>query len=145
MSEIHSLGPKRSGLGSIRAIDYTLLLCDDLPTMQRFYAEILGFELHEEVPGLWASFRVGTTLLALRRRGRPYDGPGHDGSASVQLAFRVPPADVAVAADQLVTAGVELLEPVQDHAFGHRTLFVADPEHNVIEIYAEIEPGGNKT
>jgi catechol 2,3-dioxygenase-like lactoylglutathione lyase family enzyme len=27
-----------------------------------------------------------------------------------------------------------------DQPFGHRTLFVRDPDGNVLEIYAEIEP-----
>jgi hypothetical protein len=57
----------------------------------------------------------------------------------VQLAFRVPPGDVAAAERQLVARGVEPLEPVVDQPFGHRTLFFADPERNVIEIYAELD------
>lgn len=139
MSEITDLGPVASGLGAIRNLDYTILLCADMAVMRRFYADVVGFEVHEEIPGRWVAFRVGSSLLALRQRGRPYDGP-HPvaGTAAVQLAFRVPPVDVGVAEEQLAGRGVELPEPVTDQSFGHRTLFFADPEHNIIEIYAEI-------
>ena len=133
------MGPVHSGLGAIRNLDYTILLCNDLASMRRFYTEIIGFEVDQEVPERWAALRIGSSLLALRRRGRPYDGPSPTpGTASVQLAFRVPPGDVEAAAVQLAERGIEPLEPVTDQTFGHRTLFFADPEHNVIEIYAEI-------
>ncbi len=129
-----------TGLGAIRNLDYTMLLCDEIEPMRDFYADVLGFEIRHEVAGKWVEFHVGGTLLALRRRGRPYDGPSPSvPAASVQLAFRVPPDEVAAAADQLADRGIEPLEPVADlDDFGHRVLFFADPERNVIEIYAEI-------
>ena len=100
----------------------------------------MGFELTRHVVDRYAEFRVGATTLALRLRSRPYDGPyGERDAASVQLAFRVAPGDVSAAETQLRVRGIEILEPVADlEDFGHRTLFFADPEHNVIEIYAEI-------
>ena len=129
-----------TGLGAIRNLDYTILLCEDIEPMRRFYTEVMGFEIRHEIPGRWVEFKVGSSLLALRLRGRPYDGPRPvPGTASVQFAFRVPPGGVEIAAAQLVEHGIDLLEPVTDlELFGHRTLFFADPEHNVIEIYAEI-------
>ena len=139
MSDITNLGPVHSGLGAIRNLDYIILLCDDLGVMRRFYTEIIGFEVHEEIPERWVALRIGPSLLALRRRGRPYDGPSQTlDAASVQLAFRVPPRDVKATAAQLAERGIEILEVVRDQTFGHRTLFFADPEHNIIEIYAEI-------
>jgi catechol 2,3-dioxygenase-like lactoylglutathione lyase family enzyme len=139
VSDIDNLGPRHHGIGAIRNLDYTILLCDDVAAMTTFYFDVLGSELHEEVPGRWASVRIGSSLLAFRLRGRPYDGPSQSvDSASVHLAFRVPPNEVEVAASQLAALGIVPLEPLADHPFGHRTLFVADPEHNIIEIYAEI-------
>lgn len=128
-----------SGLGAIRSLDYVMLLCDEIEPMRDFYVRVLGFEVRQHVPDRYAELQVGSTLLALRLRSRPYDGQSAPGAASVQLAFRVAPADVALAADQLAEHGVELLEPIADlEDFGHRVLFFADPEDNVIEIYAEI-------
>lgn len=108
--------------------------------MRRFYAEVLGFEIVSEVEGRWVEFRVGSASLALRLRSRPYDGPPPlADSASVQFAFRVPLRDVEPAAAQLADHGIDLLEPIADlEQFGHRAFFFADPEHNIIEIYAEM-------
>ncbi len=136
----------RRGLGTIRNLDYVVLLCDDLPAMRHFYTAVMGFEEHQDLPPgtlpaeHWLALKVGSSLLALRPRGRsPSDGPGPGtASASVQLALRVPPAEVAVAAEQLKAQGVEILGDVTDQPFGHRPLFFTDPEHNIIEIYAEI-------
>ena len=84
----------RTGLGAIRNLDYTILLCDNLDAMKAFYVERLGFEIHHEIPGFWVALQIGASLLTLRPRGRPYDGPSPPiSSASVQLAFRVPPSD----------------------------------------------------
>lgn len=139
MSEMRDLGPAHSGLGAIRHLDYVVLICRDLAVMRRFYTDVLGFEVHEEVADRWIGLRIGSSLLALRGRARHDGSPTGTGGASVQLAFRVPPGDVEAAAAQLAAHGVQLLEPVRDQPFGHRTLFFADPEHNVIEIYAELD------
>ncbi|MCP4960906.1 MAG: glyoxalase/bleomycin resistance/dioxygenase family protein [Actinomycetia bacterium] len=129
-----------AGLGAIRNLDYAVLLCDDIAAMRDFYTRILGFEVRHEIDGKWVELEIGAALLALRRRSRPYDGPAPDpDSASVQLAFRVSPDDVETALSQLAELGIEPLEPIADlDDFGHRVLFIADPEHNIIEIYAEI-------
>lgn len=139
MSDVNDLGPQYSGLGNIRNLDHTMLLCSDMAAMRRFYVEVMGFDVHEEIPDRWLALRIGSGLLAFRRRGRPYDGPAAEvPTAFVQLAFRVPPGDVALAAAQLHEHGITPLEPMKDESFGHRTLFFADPEHNIIEVFAEI-------
>lgn len=129
-----------TGVGAIRSLDYTMLLCSDIEVMRDFYEQVMRFDLRRHISGRYAEFAVGSAILALRLRTRTYDGPAvAPGAASVQLAFRVPPKDVAAAQDQLNELGIEILEPVADlEDFGHRTLFFADPENNVIEIYAEI-------
>ena len=117
-----------------------MLLCEDIASMRNFYVDKLGLNVHREIPDRYLELKVGATTLALRLRGRTYDGPSPDrNSATVQLAFRVPPGDVDIAAQQLIDHSIELLEPVQEFPdFGHRALFVADPEQNVIEIFAEV-------
>lgn len=128
------------GLGSLRTLDYTMLLCEDLAPMRAFYVDVLGLDVQLEIPDRYLELCAGAVTLALRRRGRPYDGPPRSATgASIQLAFRVPPAEVDVAAAQLIDQGITPLDPVQDLPdFGHRVLFFADPEANIIEIYAEI-------
>jgi catechol-2,3-dioxygenase len=125
-------------LKSIRNLDYVVLLCDDIQGMKQFYHEIMGFPIYRDW-GSWIEMRVGAVLLALRLRGRPYDGPSFQPhSAAVQLAFRVTPAEVDTCYTELREHGVEILEPPTSKEFGHKTLFFKDPEGNVLEIYADI-------
>lgn len=123
-------------LSAIRSLDYVVLLCDDMQAMRRFYEGILGLPVHLDWAG-WLELRVGATILALRPRGRRYDGPGSEG-AGVQLAFRVEPDEVDTCHTELVGLGVEIVEPPTTYEYGHRTLFFLDPERNVLEIYAEV-------
>ena len=126
-------------LKAIRHLDYVVLICSDLQTMRRFYEEVMGFSLHRELGDAWIELRIGASILALRPRNRPYDGPAPAAeTASLQLAFRVAPGEVGPCYAELVEQGVTILNPPTDQVWGHRTLFFADPEHNVVEIYAEI-------
>jgi len=128
------------GLSDIHAVDYTVILCSRLAQTKAFYRDVMGFRI--EVDGeSWVSFRVGSMILALRpRQGLPFcdDGPIAPGSASMQLAFRVPLAAIEACHSELLSAGIPILrEPTDIQSWSHRTLFFRDPEDNVIEIYAE--------
>ena len=124
-------------LKNIRNLDYVVLLCEDLGRMKAFYHEILGFPIYRDSDN-WIEMQVGAVLLTLRRRGRPYDGPKYPRSAGVQLAFRVPPAEVDACYAELLQKQVEILEATRAWDYGHRTLFFKDPEGNILEIYADI-------
>ncbi|HEU5296467.1 MAG TPA: VOC family protein, partial [Burkholderiaceae bacterium] len=125
---------------AVRSIDYTVVFARDLPAMRRFYGEMLGFALQRELSGSWIEYRVGSNILALTvsGNGRFDDPPPPAGALSLQLAFRVAPAEVFACAAALEAAGIALLEPPTDQPWGHRTLFFRDPDGNVLEIYAEI-------
>ena len=126
-------------LNAIRNLDYVVLICADIDRVRRFYEDALGFPLHRELGPGWIELRVGASILALRLRDRPYDGPAPAaGTACVQLAFRVAPAEVDAWHAELAAKDVAILDPPADQPWGHRTLFVADPEQNVVEIYADI-------
>lgn len=126
-------------LSHVRQIDYTVLFARDLAAMRHFYEDVMGFPLTRQLSDRWFEYRIGSTVLALTTRGGRFDDPPPpQGALSVQLAFRVPPAMVAACATELEVHGVELVSPVTDHAFGHRTVFFRDPDGNVLEIYAEI-------
>ena len=76
--------------------------------------------------------------MALRKRERDYDGRGSGPqSPGVQLAFRVEPDEVSQCYEQLVQKGVTILDPPADQPRGHRTVYFADPEGNILEVYAE--------
>jgi catechol 2,3-dioxygenase-like lactoylglutathione lyase family enzyme len=126
-------------LKATRHLDYVVLICDDLGSMRRFYEGVMEFPVHRELGPSWIELRVGASIVALRPRDRAYDGPAPAAdSAGVQLAFRVAPGEVDACHTELVERGTPILDPPTDQVWGHRTLFFADPEHNVLEIYAEI-------
>jgi len=128
-----------SAFQAIRAIDYTVIFVRDMAAMRRFYEDILRFPLLRELSPGWIEYRVGSNTLALARPGRTAaDAPMPDGSASLQLAFRVSAPEVDQCADELVRQGVDLLSPPTDQAFGHRTLFFRDPDGNLLEVFADI-------
>ena len=128
-----------SAFQSIRAIDYTAIFVRDMAAMRRFYEQVLRFPLSRELSANWIEYQVGSNTLALAKPGMiPNDVPTQTGSASLQLAFRVPPPDVDRCAAELAQHGIALVSPPTDRPFGHRTLFFRDPDGNLLEIYAEI-------
>ncbi|MCC0044394.1 MAG: VOC family protein [Brucellaceae bacterium] len=127
-------------LSDIHNLDYTVLLCSRLAETKAFYRDVMKFPIETDRE-YWVSFRVGASLLTLRPRtnqGVWADGDAIEGSAAVQLAFRVPPPAVDACHKELVAHGVEILRgPTDLPDWRHRTLFFRDPENNIIEIYAE--------
>ncbi len=100
---------------------------------------MLGFALLRELSPGWIEYRIGENTLALARPSRTAgDAPTPQGSASLQLAFKVSAPEVDQCADELVRQGVELVSPPTNQVFGHRTLFFRDPDGNLLEVYAEI-------
>ena len=131
--------PPASAFQAIRAIDYTVIFVRDMAAMRRFYEHVLGFPLLRELSPGWIEYRLGGNTLALARPSRTAaDAPTPNGSASLQLAFKVSVADVDRCADELVRQGVGLLSPPTDQTFGHRTLFFRDPDGNLLEVFADI-------
>lgn len=129
-----------SAFQAIRAIDYTVIFVRDLAAMRRFYEDILGFSLLRELSPGWIEYRVGGNTLALAKPSlTASDVPTPDGSAALQLAFKVSAPEVDRCADELVRQGVNLLSPPTDRAFGHRTLFFRDPDGNLLEVFADIQ------
>lgn len=125
-------------LTAVKQLTYVILLCEDLERMKAFYTDLLPFTVETDLPTAVA-LRAGPVLLGLRKRTRDYDGRGvRPDVPGVQLAFLVEPDEVAVCYEQLKAQGVMILEPPTDQPRGHRTVYFADPEGNVLEVYAEI-------
>lgn len=141
MVQTHDESKTNAGLRAVRSIGYVFILCDDIEKMKEFYQRLFRFEVEEETPGQMIEFRVGDLLLGLRPRGRRYDGPEvPTPSATVQLSFRVPPADVDLAHQALLAQNIEVIEGPTNQHWPHRTVYFKDPENNVLEIYADIHP-----
>jgi len=128
-----------SAFKSIKAVDYSVIFVRDMEAMRRFYEDVMGFELIRELSTGWVEYRVGENTLALARHSRTAkDAPIPSGSASMQLAFKVPVPDVDRCANELSAKGVTLLSPPTNLPFGHRAMFFRDPDGNLLEIYAEL-------
>jgi catechol 2,3-dioxygenase-like lactoylglutathione lyase family enzyme len=124
---------------AIRAIDYTVIFVRDMAAMRRFYEGVLGFPLLRELSPGWIEYRIGGNTLALAKPSlTAADGPTPSGSASLQLAFKVPVPEIDRCADELLQQGVNLVSPPTDQVFGHRTLFFRDPDGNLLEVFADI-------
>ena len=124
---------------AIRAIDYTVIFVRDMAAMRRFYEDILGFPLLRALSPGWIEYRIGGNTLPVAKPSlTAADGPTPNGSASLQLAFKVPVPDVDRCADELLRQGVNLVSPPTDQVFGHRTLFFRDPDGNLLEVFADI-------
>ncbi len=133
-----------SAFQAIQAIDYTVVFVRDMAAMRRFYEGVLGFSLLRELSPGWIEYRVGGNTLALARPSlTAADIPTPNGSASLQLAFKVSAPEVDRCGDELVRQGVSLLSPPTDQVFGHRTLFFRDPDGNLLEVFADILSRGS--
>src|SRR5690349_20344509 len=94
---------------AIRAIDYTVIFVRDMAAMRKFYENVLAFALTRELSQNWIEYQIGGNTLALARPGRTSaDSPTPQGSASLQLAFKVSASEVDQCADELVRHGVAL-------------------------------------
>ncbi len=126
-------------LGAIRNMDYVIVFARDMAAMRRFYAEVMLFPVYRDVHPSWIEYRIGGTLLALTERGFVFDDAGTPpGALSLQLAFRVTRAEVDACAEAFRKAEVKIAGEPTDQPWGHRTLFVRDPDGNVVEIYADL-------
>ena len=113
----------------------------DMPTMVRFYRDVLGFEIKEEENTTNVYLvKDGTLFLLYGRRdfekmtGRRYDYvKGLNGHS--EIALYVDTFDeVDRAYQDAVEIGAEpVLEPTTE-PWGQRTCYIADPEGNLIEI-----------
>jgi lactoylglutathione lyase len=128
-----------NALSQIRQIDYTVIFARDMRAMRDFYQSVMEFPVLRTLGDGWIEFAVGSNRLTLRAYGGMFnDTPPPAGALSIQLAFRVPPAEVVKCASALEAKGIKLVAPVTDHEFGHRTIFFRDPDGNILEIYADI-------
>jgi catechol 2,3-dioxygenase-like lactoylglutathione lyase family enzyme len=128
-----------SAFRAIKAVDYTVIFARDMLAMRRFYEDVLGFPALRELSSGWIEYRIGSNTLALAKPSRTAsDVPIPQGSAALQLAFKVLAAELDQCADELRQKGIALLEAPTDQRFGHWTLFFRDPDGNLLEIFAEI-------
>ena len=117
------------------------ILVKDMPTMVRFYRDVLGFEIKEEENTSNVYLEKDGTLFLLFRRSdfeqmtnRSFSYT-NDINGHYEIAMGVENyAAVDETFKRVVAKGaMPILEPTTE-PWGQRTCYVADPEGNLIEI-----------
>ena len=128
-----------NALHNIRHLDCTVLFARDMDAMRAFWGGVMGFEVNRELQRGWIEYRVGSCLLVLTDHGVMFDDPRPSkGALSAMVAFRVTRDAVDQCAEALKAKGVTLESGPTDQPWAHRTIFLRDPDGNVVEIYADI-------
>lgn len=119
------------------------IFVNDLHQMVAFYRDVLGFEIDWDGNGPYAEFKHEGTRFAMYERAQL---PGLLGQAptypsglngTFELAIDLPaPADVDVAFERIAGAGARTVYAPRDEPWGMRSSMIADPEGNLIEIFA---------
>jgi catechol 2,3-dioxygenase-like lactoylglutathione lyase family enzyme len=130
------------------------VVCRDLESMQRFCAEVLGFEtvqvLQFDETGRIVKMRRGSARIKLFRPAEAIAPPDGDGPWFAlggwrYVALCVPEkGDVARLAAAVVDAGGRILTGPVDHRPGASAALVTDPEGNAWELLwesAEVDAG----
>ena len=123
----------------LNAIHHVALICTDYQRSRRFYVELLGLELINEVfraeRRSWkADLRIGNAQLELFSFPDPAARPSYPEAAGLRhLAFAVSALEPVI--ERLEAAGV-IVEPIRvDPYTGQRFTFFADPDGLPLELY----------
>lgn len=117
------------------------IFVEDMPTMVRFYRDVLGFAIREEedAENVYLE-KDGTLFLLYRRRdfeamaGRTFRyAEGINGHYEVALSVEDFAAVDIAFRDATARGAAAVMEPAT-MPWGQRTCYVADPEGNLVEI-----------
>jgi catechol 2,3-dioxygenase-like lactoylglutathione lyase family enzyme len=118
----------------------------DMPSMVRFYRDVLGFAIKEKEDESNVYLQKDGTLFLLYRRadfekmtGREFAyAPGLIGHYEIAMSVENFAAVDKAYRDVVEKGAVPVMEPTTE-PWGQRTCYVADPEGNLIEIGSFVE------
>ena len=130
----------------IKALGEVILRVRNLDTMQKFYERVVGLELLERFENAMVFFRIAldyeghTQSLALFDQSGEADHPslhytGLDPEKSTlhHMAFTISLSDYEAEKERLQNLGLDV--ETGEHPWVHyRSLYIADPERNVVEF-----------
>ena len=128
------------------------LFVDDMPTMVRFYRDVLGFEIKEGDEAINVYLIKDGTLFMLYERknfenmtSRKYEYlKGLNGHFEIALYVDTFEEVDAQYTNAIAKGARSVLEPTTE-PWGQRTCYIADPEGNLIEIGSFNRPFESKT
>jgi len=110
------------------------LACRDPHRQRDFYARILGLPPAEA--GNTLRFALGDVVLVLRPRGDALFASARGGEAGTLLALPVADAELERWHRRMLTARVAVLDAPGPAGAPPRLLRVADPDGNIVELFA---------
>jgi lactoylglutathione lyase len=123
---------------------YSILFVSDLSRSVRFYREMIGLPF-KFANDSYAEFATEGAKFALYARQHLPELIGRTAPSDTadwpqgEVAFFVDDPDAEH--DRLRRAGVAIVAPPTDRPWGERTLHVADPDGNVVELTRPRRPG----
>lgn len=123
-------------------IGLVTILTDDVKPMERFYRDVLGFEVIEDL-GNYVEFLNDGVRFAICTRDVMHTHTGHESYAiratgqSFELAFPAgSPKDVDRVYREAVARGATPVRAPEMMPWGRKTGFISDPDGNIHEIYS---------
>lgn len=114
------------------------LQTDDPARLARFYAECLGLtELSRDDKGVWLAVGRSARLGLWQPGAKEF---GDRGGRHVHFALSVSPEGLDAIAQRLRDRRLEVRGPVE-HEGGDRSLYLTDPEGNVVEMWDHFARG----
>ena len=113
------------------------LISDDVPGLSAFYAGLLQATV--EGDGTFAFIRgPGAVLSVFSRAGMEAMVPGSmDGAGSGSCTIEFEVDDVDARHEQLLGSGTRILKPPTTQPWGRRSLWLRDPDGNIVNLYQQ--------
>jgi lactoylglutathione lyase len=122
-------------------IDFISYFVKDLPTMVKFYHEVLGFDTDWDGQGPFAEFQNAGIRIGMFERAQLPNLLGqtpdytHGINGTFEIAIDLPTsADADKMYAAVVKAGAKSIYPPRDEPWGQHASLIADPEGNLVEI-----------
>jgi len=122
------------------------ILTDNVERMKRFYSDVIGFEVKEDL-GNYVEFSSSGVRFALYQRigmlmatGEASYGDKPSGHAFELAIPAGSPEDVERLYADYVAKGARPVKPPKMMPWGRSTAFIADPDGNIHELYS-LKPG----
>lgn len=125
-----------------RQILETVLYADDLDAEERFYRDVLGFELYAKQQGRQIFYRVGGQMLLIFNPvatarapavGARLPVPAHGATGSGHVCFRASADEIETWRTKLETSGIAI-EADFEWPGGGRSIYFRDPAGNSLEF-----------
>ncbi len=117
-------------------LNHITLRVNDIDLAEKFYGELLGFELEKKMGRSMAVYRIGTDSIVLVEAETSYNRDSKDYRVD-HFGFTVPKSEIVDEVAAFMKENeVTILSGPANRKKG-RFLFISDPDGNMIEIFSE--------